>query len=53
MRIMQTSEEKNTNRCDFKDCIHYEDGICLSEEARAYCLEIAYAVLCKNKDIEE
>lgn len=50
---MLNENEENINRCDFKDCIHYEDGICLSEEAREYCLEIAYAVLCKNKDIEE
>ena len=50
---MSKEDEENKDKCNFKDCKFNEDGICFSKEARAYCLEIANAVLCKDEDIEE
>lgn len=40
------------NKCQYENCVNYDDGICLSEESRKDCLEIALAVLCINKENE-
>ena len=47
---MQEKINLKNNNCNFKECRNYEDGKCLNEKDREYCLEVALAVLCLNED---
>ena len=48
---MQIKIDLKGNNCHFEQCRHYEDGKCLSDEARKDCLDIALAVLCINDEV--
>lgn len=41
------------NKCDFENCVHHHDGICINNQARKDCLEIALAVLCINQEVTD
>ena len=49
-RKMQGKINLKSNKCNFKECRNYEDGQCLNEKDREFCLEVALAVLCLNED---
>ena len=48
---MQVNINIEKNNCQFEQCRYYEDGICLSDEARRDCVEIATAVLCISDEV--
>ena len=48
--MLTISENIKSNKCQFEQCINYEDGYCLNDEDRRGCIEIAMAVLCINED---
>ena len=50
--ILNQWPEKEKIRCNYEQCIHYEDGYCLDNNARRDCVEIALSVLCLNKEPE-
>ena len=39
------------NNCRFEQCRHFDNGKCLNDDARKMCLEIAFAVLCIDTEI--
>lgn len=47
---MREKANQKSNNCHFKECRNYEDGECLNEQDREYCLEIARAVLCIDEE---
>ena len=47
---MQEKINLKSNNCHYPECIHYEEGKCLDDDARKNCLEFALAVLCLNED---
>lgn len=50
---MRVDIDIKNNRCDFEQCVHHYDGICINNQARKDCLEIALAVLCINKEVTD
>lgn len=38
------------NKCQYENCVNFDNGVCLSEESRKDCIEIALAVFCINKE---
>ena len=49
---MEIRTEIPERECHFENCVHYADRECLDLESRQYCLEIAFAVLCVDKEPE-
>ena len=47
---MKVDIDVKSKKCDFRQCINYESGECMSEENRRDCLEIALAVLCIKEE---
>lgn len=47
---VQVNIDENSNKCQFEQCINYEDGYCLNDKDRKNCIEIATAVLCINTE---
>lgn len=41
------------NKCQYENCVNFDNGVCLSEESRKDCIEIALAVFCINKENED
>jgi len=51
---MKVEIDTEKMKCNFKECQHYEDGVCQDSKSRKDCVEIAIAVLCiKEKETEE
>ena len=40
-----------SNKCNFEQCRYFDAGVCLNDEARKDCVEIATAVLCINDEV--
>lgn len=48
---MRIKVDLKGNSCQFEQCVNYYEGICLNDQARKDCLDIALAVLCVNKEV--
>lgn len=49
---MRVDIDIKNNKCRFEQCRHFSDGECLSDEARKDCIDIALAVLCLDKEVD-
>lgn len=50
---MTVEIDLKSNKCNFPECRHYEQGECCDKKSRKDCLDIALAVLCLNEDIAD